>query len=107
MTDSKDIIASEHGYINKIDTLEVGLASVALGAGRSKQEDIIDPAAGLIIHKKTGDKVNAGDKLMTIFSERPDNLDEICDRLLAAIQIQTKAPAPAQLIYESIDSKKM
>lgn len=103
----KDIVASEHGYINKIDTLEVGLASVALGAGRLQQEDIIDPAAGILLHKKTGDKVNAGDKLITIFSERPDNLDEICDRLLAAIQIQTKAPVPAQLIYDSIDSKKL
>jgi len=44
----------------------LGTATVTLGGGREKKEDSVDPAVGLVLHKKVGDKIAAGDPLCTI-----------------------------------------
>lgn len=63
----REIIAQESGYIAAMDTEGVGSVCVALGAGRQKKEDSIDPSAGIIIEKKTGDYVEKGDLLATLY----------------------------------------
>lgn len=55
------ITAKSSGFIAHIDTQAVGSACVTLGAGRAKKEDLIDSSAGIIMHKKTGDRVECGD----------------------------------------------
>lgn len=62
----REIIAEESGYIAAMDTEGVGSVCVALGAGRQKKEDSIDPSAGIILEKKTGDYVEKGDLLATL-----------------------------------------
>lgn len=69
------------GYIKAINTMEIGLTSMKLGAGRETTEDIIDPAAGIILNKKVGDKVNKGDLLLTMYSERPNMNNLVSDVL--------------------------
>ncbi len=59
------------GYISKIDTMALGITSMRLGAGRETLDDIIDPAAGIILNKKLGDKVSKGDILLTMYTEKP------------------------------------
>ncbi len=59
------------GYISKIDTMALGITSMKLGAGRETLDDIIDPAAGIILNKKLGDKVSKGDILLTMYTEKP------------------------------------
>jgi pyrimidine-nucleoside phosphorylase len=59
------------GYISEINTMDLGLMSMRLGAGREKLEDIIDPCAGIILNKKLGDKVANGDILLTLYTEKP------------------------------------
>ncbi|MDD6240395.1 MAG: thymidine phosphorylase [Eubacteriales bacterium] len=61
----------KEGYISEIDTRQLGLTSVRLGAGREKLGDAIDPAAGIVLSKKLGEKVSKGDVLLTLYSERP------------------------------------
>ena len=63
----REIIAQESGYIAAMDTEGVGSVCVALGAGRQKKEDSIDPSAGIILEKKTGDYVEKGDLLATLY----------------------------------------
>lgn len=65
---SKAVTARESGYISHMDTEAVGLACMALGAGRQRKDDIIDPAAGIVLHKKTGDNVEAGETVATLFA---------------------------------------
>lgn len=60
------------GYVKSIDTMQIGLASMRLGAGRETKEDVIDPSAGILLNKKLGDKVAKGDLLLTMYSERPN-----------------------------------
>ncbi|MEG0895333.1 MAG: thymidine phosphorylase [Oscillospiraceae bacterium] len=65
---SKDIVALKDGYIEKIDTMQCGMASLILGAGRKVKEDNIDYNSGIVLSKKTGDKVCKGDILCTMYS---------------------------------------
>ncbi len=60
------------GYIKSINTMELGLTSMKLGAGRETKDDVIDMAAGIVLNKKLGDKVSKGDLLLTMYSERPE-----------------------------------
>lgn len=65
--------AEESGYIEKIDAYGIGLAASSLGAGRHKLGDNVDYAVGIYLHKKVGDKVSKGDKILDIYS---DNIGE-------------------------------
>lgn len=58
------------GTVKALDAESMGLASLSLGAGRLKAEDVIDPTAGLIIHKKIGDKVKKGEALVSLYHNR-------------------------------------
>lgn len=64
---SVEVIAKKSGYVQAMNCKEFGLHCVELGGGRKKTSDKIDFAVGLYLHKKIGDKVNAGDSLVTIY----------------------------------------
>jgi len=102
-----EIKSQSTGYIVRMDALILGLCSVELGAGRLKQEDKIDPASGIKLHKKVGDSVQSGEKIMTIYSGQSDNFKDLSQRLLNAVSIKDKAPDPQKLIYEYIDSSSL
>ncbi|MCD8209381.1 MAG: pyrimidine-nucleoside phosphorylase [Coprobacillus sp.] len=61
-----DVISSKEGFISRINALEIGEASMRLGAGRETLDDVIDPSAGIILHKKVGDYIHFGDVLCEI-----------------------------------------
>ncbi len=61
-----DVISSKEGFISRINALEIGEASMKLGAGRETLDDVIDPSAGIILHKKVGDYIHFGDILCEI-----------------------------------------
>ncbi len=61
-----DVKSPRSGYVGAIQCEEVGTACMLLGGGRERKEDSIDPAAGIILHKKTGDRVSAGESLCTL-----------------------------------------
>ena len=65
---SREIYSPYDGYIIKTDTEGYGNASLMLGAGRNSLEDKIDYTAGIILSKKTGDKVNKGELIATLYS---------------------------------------
>lgn len=88
------------GYVSEIIANEVGVAAMLLGAGRAKKEDEIDPAVGLVLHKKVGDAVDEGESLLTIHSNT-DDVSAVKQRLYDAIKISATATAP-QLIYTTI-----
>ena len=66
----KEIKSKEEGYIKSIDALEIGKLARILGAGRLTKEDIIDPKVGIVLNKKVGDKVEIGEKLLTIYYDK-------------------------------------
>lgn len=77
-----DYKAEKSGYINKIDAQKIGRASVLLGAGREKKDDVIDFGAGIYLCKKTGDEVREGDTVARLYT----NKNEYADSALAVIK---------------------
>jgi pyrimidine-nucleoside phosphorylase len=96
------VTASRAGFVAGIDTEGVGLAAVALGAGRERTDSKIDPAVGFMLEKKTGDRVAAGETLVTIHHRAGASLDDVIDRLRRAYQLGEQPPAKRPLILERI-----
>lgn len=96
-----EVIAEESGYISYMNAEELGNISVLLGAGRASKDDEIDYTAGIIMLKKTGEKVNKGDALCTLFSNNEEALKTAKEQYLRAVKIGEKA-AEKPLIYKVI-----
>ena len=88
---SRPLLAAESGYLVRMNTEMVGNASVCLGAGRITKEDTIDFAAGIVLHKKTGDKVEAGECLATLYADHDEKFAAAEEMFRAAL---TFGPAP-------------
>lgn len=96
-----ELPAQTSGYISNMTADELGIASMLLGGGRQSKEDKIDYAVGLELHKKVGDKVEAGESILTIHSNDED-VDKIKEILYNNIEIGDKA-AGHELIHKLID----
>ena len=83
----EEVIYDKEGWVSKIHTEEIGNISLLLGGGRETKESEIDLTVGLILHKKHGDYIKAGDSLATIHANNEDKLKVAKDRLLKAYSI--------------------
>lgn len=90
---SRPLLAGESGYLVRMNTEMVGNASVGLGAGRITKEDVIDFAAGIVLHKKTGDKVEKGECLATLYADHEEKFDAAEEMFRAALTFGL-APEP-------------
>ncbi len=98
-----EVPAGAAGVVVAIDAEAVGLAAVALGAGRARVEDRVDPAVGIVVHKKVGDRVSRGEPLCTVHEgDRSEPRVRIAARLGAAWRIGERAPAAAPLVLERL-----
>ena len=95
--------AQKSGYICKADTEAYGLASLALGAGRNTAEDEIDYSAGILLKKKTGDFVEEGEEIATLYANRQSAFESAEKILLSATQITDEKPADEPLIYGIVE----
>ena len=91
------------GYITRVDTEAYGLASLALGAGRNTAEDTIDYSAGIILQKKTGDYVEKGETLATLYSNDERKFETAERILLAATSFGPTMPEKTPLIYDIVE----
>ena len=80
------IYAKNEGYVKSIVALDLGVAAMKLGAGRATKEDTIDYAAGLVLNKKVGDKVNNGDILITVYTNK-ENVNDILKEIEDSFEI--------------------
>ena len=102
-----DIPSPSAGTVSKIDSEKIGVASLVLGGGRSTKEDVINPAVGIMIHKKVGDRVAAGEPLCTLYYDSSIQLQESRALIESAYQVsgllqQQKRP----LIHRVIQGSK-
>jgi len=93
--------ATRAGYVTGIHCEHVGVASMLLGGGREKKEDAVDPAVGLVLEKKIGDAVKAGEPLCTVHYNSDARLEESMALLEGSFQIGPAAP-PAQPLVRKI-----
>ncbi len=100
--DRTTFTAQRAGFVSAIDTEGVGVAGLLLGAGRETKESTIDPAVGLEVLAKIGDRVDAGQPLVEIHHRGPARLDDALRRLGDAYVIADEAPAAQDLLIARI-----
>jgi pyrimidine-nucleoside phosphorylase len=100
---SMEVKSREQGFVRDIDSFELGLTSISLGAGREKIEDRIDMKAGILLKKKVGGKVDVGDTLAVFYSDREDVLASAHKRIEGAFTISSHQPLPKPLVLDIID----
>ncbi len=97
-----DVVAPASGYVTHMNTEQCGIASVVLGAGRETKESEIDFAAGIKIIKKTGDYVEVGEPIATLYSSSFDGFSQATRILLGAYTIGKEKPASEKLILARV-----
>lgn len=98
---SKTIYAQKSGYIEEINSYDVGIASIYIGCGRRTKEDTIDHYAGIEVLKKVGDSVVKDEPIFTLFYNEGDI--ETAQKLLEkSIVISDNKPKKNEIIYEEI-----
>jgi pyrimidine-nucleoside phosphorylase len=92
----------QSGFLSEINAQDVGETSVELGAGRARKGDTINPAVGILILHKVGEKVTKGEPLFTIHADSQEKLDAARARLIAAHHWSDEPVEPLPLFYEVI-----
>lgn len=102
---SMAITSPVSGYVHKIDAEKIGLASMKLGAGRTKIDDKIDYSAGIKLEKKVADKVALGEPLAVIYANDEKTLKDIKEEIICAYTIKSEISQKRPLIYGVITDK--
>ena len=96
------VVAPESGYIARLEARAIGAACMMLGAGRGRSDAAIDPAVGLVLDKKVGDAVRAGERVCVVYSNDRARVPEALDMIRGAIEISPKPVVPPNLILERV-----
>lgn len=97
-----EIFSERDGYIEHTDAEKIGIASVILGAGREKKGDPIDPSAGIVLKKKTGDYVKKGEPLAVFYTDDEGKIEGAKQEFLDAFTFGNERTQPQKLIYKII-----
>lgn len=97
------VLAPRSGYIGAMNAKQIGLASLLIGAGREHVSDSIDPAVGILMHKRYGDKVSCGEAFASMYVNDERNLAQALDMLVSAVEISLFQPPEMKLIYKTIE----
>lgn len=100
---TKEIKLNSSGYIKSIDTYQIGMAALELGAGRLTKDDIIDPKSGIIFFNKIGDKINSGDTVVKIFTDKKSQISPVNRKIIDAIKLSSVKVKKPRLIKEIIE----
>lgn len=101
-TGMREILSPRAGFVSAIKAEDIGRASAMMGAGRNRKEDVIDPAVGVILEVKAGEKVESGSVLCRLYYTSEENLDEAADLVEDAFRISGVRPEERELILEVV-----
>jgi pyrimidine-nucleoside phosphorylase len=94
--------AAKSGYVLDIDALELGLTAVVMGAGRTRADQTVDPAVGIELFAKPGDRVKKGEPLAQLHVQQRRGVDPWVERARSAFRIGPKAPSKRPMVLERI-----
>ena len=99
---AREIASPRAGFVSQIKAEDIGLASSMIGAGRDTKEAAIDPAVGVILEVKVGEKVEAGAVLCRLYYTKEEHLEEAAQLVEDAFRISTHPPEERELILEVV-----
>ncbi|MEV0397617.1 thymidine phosphorylase [Polymorphospora rubra] len=101
--ETETVRAAADGYVASVDAYAIGVAAWRLGAGRARKEDPVSAAAGIMLHRKPGDRVRAGDPLYELRTDDPSRLTTALATAAEAVTVAAAvAPTPTPLVIERI-----
>jgi pyrimidine-nucleoside phosphorylase len=95
------ILAERDGVLESIDCFSLGECVVSIGGGRRTKEDVVDPAVGVLVRRRLGDRVTRGDVLAELHLSRPDG--GAVARAAACFRLGDRVTAPPPLVLERLD----
>src|SRR5579872_3777192 len=101
-TGMREITSPRGGYVSAIDAGDIGHASALMGAGRDRKEDRIDPAVGVILEVKIGEKIDAGSVLCRLYYTGEEHVEEAADVVEGAFRISSQKAEDRELILEVV-----
>jgi len=101
-TGMREIASPRAGYVTSINAEDIGVSSNLIGAGRDRKEDAIDPAVGIILEVKIGEKVDAGSVLCRLYYTKEDRVEEAAEMVEDAFRISAQRPDERELILEVV-----
>ncbi|MEW2326903.1 thymidine phosphorylase [Micromonospora chersina] len=96
------VTATDDGYVAGIDAYAMGVAAWRLGAGRARKEDPVSVPAGVVLHKRPGDRVRVGEPLYELRAEHAERIPAALAEAERAVRIAPDAPAATPLVIERI-----
>ena len=98
-----EVKSDRSGYVAEMDAFAMGMVSVELGAGRRAKDDDVDPQAGFVLHKKIGDRVEKGETIAILHTNKEEMLDSAKKGMLDAIKINDREPKSLRKITHRVD----
>jgi len=98
----KKVRSIKSGYVKEMNTYQIGMASLELGAGRREKEDLIDYKAGIVLHKKLGNYVKTGELLCELHSDFRSKIKIAENMIIDSIKISSTKPSLPKLIKKVI-----
>ncbi|MDQ3274025.1 MAG: thymidine phosphorylase [Actinomycetota bacterium] len=92
------------GVVSRLDALAVGVAAWRLGAGRARRQDQVQAGAGVELHAKPGDRVEAGAPLLTLHTDEPWRFERALAALEGAVEVGTTMPEPVPLVIDRVSA---
>ena len=100
----RDVPAVEGGYIRSMDTIRLGNAAQAMGAGRKKKTDSIDYSVGFVMHKRIGDELRPGEAVATVHASSEESAARAASEILACLTLSPTPVLRCKLIHAFVDS---
>jgi thymidine phosphorylase len=101
--ETHQVVADRDGVLTELDALAVGVSAWRLGAGRARKEDPVQAAAGVELHAKPGDRVRAGEPLMTLHTDTPERFERAVAALDGAWAVGDRAPDRPDVVLDRVD----
>jgi pyrimidine-nucleoside phosphorylase len=98
----KNVLSQKNGFVSEIDTYQIGMASLELGAGRRTKDDVIDHKAGIVFYKKFSDYVKKGDIVCELHSDSKSKINSAEQMIAGSIKFSKTKPALPKLIIKVI-----
>jgi thymidine phosphorylase len=101
--ETEHVRAGRDGYVAAVDAYGIGVAAWRLGAGRARKEDRVSAAAGVVLHRRPGDRVQAGDVLYELRADDPARIPAARQAAESSVRIADDRPVVAPLVIDRVD----
>ena len=90
------------GHVQAVEAVRIGVAALELGAGRRDKDDVIDHGVGIVLRKKRGDAVGAGEAVAEVHATTEARADAATPEVLAAFELADETPRERGVILDVI-----